>query len=112
MEVTMVVIEGDPAELHRAWRDELLPVARPRAQDYGWQRSIAARGERELVVINLWADAEGLDRALADPDIDRVQREAIAPLAAAPPRVWRLEVADDLELTAAPQPTAATGPGS
>lgn len=98
MQATMVVLKGDADQLYRAWRDKLLPVAQPLAREYGWVRSVAARGDGELVVFNLWSDADGLDRALADPAIARVQDAELAPLATAAPEIRRLDVLDDLDL--------------
>jgi hypothetical protein len=96
MQSTMIIVSGDVAEIHRRWRDELLPVGAERAKDYGWTRSIVARGGDELVIVNLWADAEGLDRAFADPQIARIQDERLLPLAASAPQIRRLEVLEDL----------------
>jgi quinol monooxygenase YgiN len=96
MEITVIVMQGNADRIHRAWKVELLPVAAPKAAEYGWRRSLLAAGDDEVVVVNVWEDASGLDRAFADPDIDRVQQEALVPLAAAPPEVRRLEVKEDL----------------
>jgi quinol monooxygenase YgiN len=98
MEATIITITGDADRIHAAWRDQLLPVAAPLAQRYGWRRSLVARDGDAVVVVNLWEDGERLDAAFADPEIDRVQREALAPLASAPPEVRRLRVVEDLEL--------------
>ncbi len=95
MQCTMIIVSGDIEEIHRRWRDELLPVAGARAADYGWKRSIVARTGDELVVVNLWEDADGLDRAFADEEIARIQDERLVPLSAAPPEVRRLEVLED-----------------
>lgn len=97
METTFIHITTDDVDaLLGAWRDELLPVAGPKAAEYGWQRSFVARGEGELLIVNVWADGEGLDRAYADPDINRVQDEILVPMAAAPPTIRRMTVVDDL----------------
>lgn len=96
MQVTMIVVQGDPEAIHAAWRDRLLPVAGPKAAEYGWRRSVVARGDGELVVFNVWDDEDGLDRAIADPEIDRIQQEALVPLATAPPEIRRLDVVEDL----------------
>jgi hypothetical protein len=99
MEITMVRLQGDGEAMYEAWRDRLLPVAGPRAGEYGWSRTLVARGDGELVVINLWRDAEGLDAAMRDADIARVEREELAPMATAPPEVTRLSVVEDRALT-------------
>lgn len=96
MQITMVVLEGDGEALHRAWKEELLPVAAPKAGTYGWTRSYVARSAERLVVFNLWDTAEGLDEAFADEDINRVQREALQPLAAGPPMVLRLDLVENV----------------
>jgi quinol monooxygenase YgiN len=96
MQSTVIIVSGDVEEIHRRWRDELLPVAAGRAADYGWTRSIVARSGDELVVVNLWEDADGLDRAFADEEIARIQDERLAPLSASAPQVRRLEVLEDL----------------
>jgi quinol monooxygenase YgiN len=96
MQATVITISGDADAIHRAWRDELLPVAGARAAQYGWTHSIVARDGDELVVVNLWSDAAGLDRAFADEEIAAIQDERLAPLASAPPRVRRLEVLEHL----------------
>ena len=96
MEITVIVMQGNADRIHRAWKEELLPVAAPKAAEYGWRRSLLAAAGDEVVVVNVWDDTSGLDRAFADVDIDRVQREALVPLASAPPEVRRLEVKEDL----------------
>jgi hypothetical protein len=96
MQSTVIIISGDVEEIHRRWRDELLPVGAARAADYGWTRSIVARSGDELVIVNLWADADGLDLAYADPEIARIQDERLLPLAASAPQIRRLEVLEDL----------------
>lgn len=96
MQATSITISGDADAIHRAWRDELLPVAQPKADELGWLRSVVARDGDTLVILNLWRDAEGLDRAFADADIARVQDDRLLPLAAAPPEIRRLEVLEDL----------------
>jgi quinol monooxygenase YgiN len=96
MQATIITVRGDAERIHAAWRDELLPVAQPLAERYGWTRSLIARDEHEIVIVNLWSDAARLDAAFADPEIDRVQREALLPLASAPPEVRRLELVEDL----------------
>ncbi len=79
-----------------AWRDELLPVAK--AAEYGWQRSIITRGDGEVLIVNLWADGDGLDRAFADPDINRVQDEILIPMTSAPPTMRRMTIVEELTL--------------
>ena len=96
MQITMVVLDGDGEALYRAWKEELLPVAAAKAHEYGWTRSYVARSEEQLVVFNLWDTTEGLDEAFADKDIDRVQREALVPLAAGPPMVLRLDLVENV----------------
>jgi quinol monooxygenase YgiN len=96
MEITMVRLQGDAEAIHRAWRERLLPVATPRAAEYGWTRSLVARGDGELIVVNVWRDAEGLEAAMRDPEIARVEQEELAPLAATTPEVTRLVVVEDL----------------
>lgn len=96
MQATMITVRGDADAIHRAWRDELLPVAGARAAEYGWVRSIVAREGDELVILNLWRDESGLDRAFADPEIAAVQDERLIPLAIEPPQIRRLEVIDEL----------------
>lgn len=96
MQATLITISGDVDAIHRVWHDELLPVAGRRAADYGWKRSVLARDGDVLVILNLWADAEGLDRAFADPDIAAVQEHRLLPLASEAPQIRRLEVLDEL----------------
>ena len=98
MQVTMVVLEGDGEALHRAWKESLRPIAEPKARQYGWIHSYVARSDERLVVFNLWDTADGLDRAFADEDINRVQEEVLAPLAAGPPMVLRLDVVENVAL--------------
>ena len=102
MEATFIhITTHDVDALLGAWRDELLPVGRAKADEYGWQRSIVARGDGELLIVNLWRDAEGLDRAFADPEINRVQDEVLMPFAAAAPTIRWMTVVEDLQITEA-----------
>lgn len=96
MKATSIIVKGDPDAIHRVWRDELLPVAEPLAAEYGWLRSVVAKDDESVVILNLWRDAEGLQRAFADPQIDAVQRERLGPLASEPPDIRVLEVLEDL----------------
>ena len=98
MQITLIVAQGDGTRMHEVWRDELLPVAEPKAAEYGWLRSVVAASDAEFVVLNVWESADGLDRAAADPDIAAVQDRALVPLATAPPEVRRLDVVEDLRL--------------
>lgn len=96
MQATSIIVKGDPDAIHRAWRDELLPVAGPLAEEYGWVRSVVAKDGDSVVILNLWRDPEGLERAFADQAIDTVQRERLGPLATEPPEIRVLEVVEDL----------------
>ena len=96
MLATMIVVQGDPEEIHRTWRERLLPAAGPRAEELGWIRSLVAQGDGELVILNLWRDEAGLERAMTDPEINRIQDAELKPLATGEPEIRRLEVVDDL----------------
>ena len=99
MQTTFIHVTTDNVDaLLSAWRDELLPIGRAKAAEIGWERSIVARGDGELLIVNLWADGDGLDRAFADPDINRVQDEILLPLASSPPTIRRMTVVEDLRL--------------
>lgn len=107
METTFIHITTDDVDaLLTAWRDELLPVGQAKAAEIGWERSVIARGDGELLIVNFWRDAEGLDRAFADPDINRIQDETLTPMASAPPTIRRMTVVEDLRI-AAPAGTSA-----
>lgn len=108
MELTFIHVTTDNVDaLLGAWRDELLPIGRAKSAELGWERSLVARGDGELLIVNVWADSDGLDRAYADPDINRVQDEILLPLASAPPTVRRMTVVEDLRLDDDLEPEAA-----
>ena len=71
--LTIIRTPGDPDRLLAAKREHIDPVMQRKAGQYGHILHVAARGPDGLVVVNLWASADGSEQAAQDPDIQRAR---------------------------------------
>lgn len=93
--LTIIRTPGDPDGLLAAKREHIDPVMKSKAGDFGNILHIAARTEDGIIAVNLWESAEGSDRMVEDPDIQKA-RAAVQDSGAAtgPPEFSHYDVDD------------------
>ena len=72
--LTTMRISGDPDELLRRKQEVIDPVARELAQANGGIEHLVAKTEDGLLIVNLWENAEGMEKVAAE--VGRKAREA------------------------------------
>jgi hypothetical protein len=76
--LAMVKLGGDPEQLLAAKREFIDPVAEGAFREHGHKLQVIARSDEGLLIFNLWEDAEGRDRANADPAMQDARQKIIA----------------------------------
>jgi hypothetical protein len=76
--LAMVKLDGDPERLLAAKRKFMDPVAGPVFREHGHKSQVIVRSDEGLLIFNLWEDAEGRDRANADPAMQDARQKIVA----------------------------------
>jgi hypothetical protein len=76
--LAMVKLDGDPDRLLAAKRELMDPVAERVFGEHGHTWQVVARSDEGLLIFNLWQDAEGRDRANADPAMREAREKIVA----------------------------------
>ncbi|HJQ49165.1 MAG TPA: hypothetical protein VJ838_01455 [Gaiellaceae bacterium] len=76
--LAMVKLSGDPEKLLAAKRQFMDPVAAQVFPQHGHVWQVIARGDEELVIMNLWEDEEGREHANADPAMQEAREKIVA----------------------------------
>jgi hypothetical protein len=72
--VSIMRMQGDPAELASKLREHLRPVGRELAPTHGGLGNIVARTDDGVMVINLWENEEGRHAMAEEPKIQEALR--------------------------------------
>lgn len=76
--LAMVKLKGDPERLLAAKREFMDPVAERVFRENGHRWQVIAQSDEGLVIFNLWGDADGRDRANADPGMQEAREKIVA----------------------------------
>ena len=76
--LAMVKLNGDPERLMAAKRAFMDPIAAQVFPEHGHKSQLIARSAEGLLIFNLWEDADGRDRANADPAMQDARRKIVA----------------------------------
>jgi hypothetical protein len=76
--LAMVKLGGDSERLLAAKRKFMDPVAERVFAECGHEWQVTAQSDDGLVIFNLWRDAEGRDRANADPAMEEAREKIVA----------------------------------
>ena len=76
--LAMVKLNGDSEQLLAAKREFMDPVADRVFPEHGHTWQVIAQGDEGLMIFNLWRDAEGRDRANADPAMQEARDKIVA----------------------------------
>jgi hypothetical protein len=76
--LAMVKLSGDPEQLLAAKREFMDPVAERVFAECGHEWQVIAQSDDGLVILNLWTDAGGRDRANADPAMEEARQRLVA----------------------------------
>jgi hypothetical protein len=75
--LAMVKLNGDPERLLAAKQEFMDPVAERVFPEQGHTWQVIARSDEGLLIFNLWEDAEGRDRANADPAMQKAREKIV-----------------------------------
>jgi hypothetical protein len=76
--LALVKLGGDPEQLLAAKREFMDPVAERVFAECGHEWQVIAQSDDGLVILNLWRDGEGRDRANADPAMEEARQKLVA----------------------------------
>ena len=98
--LTIFTIPGDPDKLFEFKHAVMDPVITAKGAEYGELLHVAVRNPdgSGITIVNLWASAEGSDRAAQDPEIQAVRAKLAAQLERdSPPTGMHYEVVDFIQ---------------